>query len=82
MPGPGKASLWNESEHRAQWTALISATALSKLDPTLVLHNGTDSVSISWGGALVGHWGLIIQPDSKSEGGDIGGDIATFMSSE
>ncbi|MBK8000969.1 MAG: hypothetical protein IPK15_20225 [Verrucomicrobia bacterium] len=82
MPGPEKKSLWNESEHRAHWTALTKATALSKLDPTLTLINGPSAVTISWGGALVGHWGLIIQTDGKSEGGDIAGDIATFMSSE
>lgn len=82
MPGPGKTSLWNESEHRAQWTALSKSTALSKLDPALTLFNGPNAVTISWGGALVGHWGLIIQTDGKSEGGDIASDIATFMSSE
>lgn len=82
MPGPRKTSLWNESEHRAQWTALIGATALSRLDPTLVLHNGTDSVSISWGGALVGHWGVVIQMGGNTGNGDIARDISTFIGSE
>ena len=61
---------------------LIEATALSKLDPTLTFFNGPNAVTISWGGALVGHWGLIIQTDGKSEGGDIARDITTFVSSE
>jgi hypothetical protein len=82
LPGPEKRSLWNESEHRAHWTALTKATALSKLDSALTLFNGANAVTISWGGALVGHWGLIIQTDDKSVSGDISGDIATFMSSE
>lgn len=81
-PGPGKSSLWNESEHRAQWTALTKATALSKLDSTLTLFNGANTVTISWGGALVGHWGVIIQMDESTGSGDIARDIATFISSE
>ena len=82
LPGPQKTSLWNESEHRAQWKALTGATALGKLDSWLTVHNGTDTVTISWGGALVGHWGLIIQTDSKGGTGDIASDIRTFISSD
>jgi hypothetical protein len=55
---------------------------LSKLDPSLTVYNGTDIVAISWGGALVGHWGLIIQVDSETGTGDIANGIRTFISSE
>lgn len=81
LPGPEKSSLWNESEHRAQWTVLEKDTALDKLDPTLTLFNEPNTVTISWGGALVGHWGVIIQTDGQTGVGDIASDIATFISS-
>jgi hypothetical protein len=82
LPGPGKWSLWNESEHRSHWNALVQATAVGKLDPSLTIFNGTDTVEIVWGGALVGHWGLIIQTDGKTETGDVAEGIRTFISSE
>jgi hypothetical protein len=82
LPGPQKDSLWDESAHRTQWNHLAGSTALSKLDPSLTVYNGTDIVAISWGGALVGHWGLIIQVDSETGTGDIANGIRTFISSE
>ena len=82
LPGPNKWSLWNEQEHRPQWSVLVGSSSLGKLDPSLIVFNETDSVEIAWGGALVGHWGLIIQTGDKTEPGDIGEGIRTFISSE
>jgi hypothetical protein len=80
LPGPGKTTLWNESENRAQWNALLRSTALGKLDPSLTIVNGREAVEISWGGALVGHWGLVIQQGGKAGTGDLASDITTFIS--
>jgi hypothetical protein len=82
LPGPKKWSLWNETEHRPQWNILVESSALGKLDPSLIIFNNEDTVEISWGGALVGHWGLIIQTDGTTEIGDIAKGIKTFISSE
>ncbi len=82
LPGPNKWSLWNEQEHRPQWNVLVGSSSLGKLDPSLIIFNETDTVEIAWGGTLVGHWGLIIQTDGKTEPGDIGEGIRTFVSSE
>ena len=82
LPGPEKGSLWNESEHRPQWTALVQSTALGKLDPWLTVFNKANTVEIAWGGAMVGHWGLIIQTEGKMDVGDIADGIRTFNSSE
>src|SRR5437867_1961525 len=80
LPGPGKSSLWNETEHGPQWNALVESSSLAKLDPSLTIFNNADTVSIAWGGALVGQWGLIIQADGKTETGDIAEGIRTFTS--
>jgi hypothetical protein len=77
LPGPAK-NLWDESQHRREWNALASSTAIGKLDPWLVIHNSADAVELSWGGALVGHWGVIIQLGDKKEKGDIADGIMTF----
>ena len=82
LPGPEKMSLWNEQEHRPLWNVLLGATSLGKLDPSLTIFNNTDTIEIAWGGALAGHWGLIIQPDDKTEPGDVAEGIKTFISSE
>ncbi len=81
LPGPQKRSLWNESEHRSQWDLLIGTTSLGKLDPWLTIFNRVDTVEIAWGGALVGHWGLIIQTNGKMKTGDVAEGIKTFISS-
>jgi hypothetical protein len=79
FPGPQKESLWNESEHRSKWNSLVGSTALGKLDPSLTIFNQSDSVSIAWGGALVGHWGLTIRTDGKLQPGDFAEGIQTFI---
>jgi len=55
---------------------LIDRTSLGKLDAPTVIFNHADAVEIDWGGALVGHWGIIIQKNG-SVGGDIAPDIRT-----
>lgn len=55
---------------------MIERTSLGKLDAPTVIFNHADSVEIDWGGALVGHWGIIIQKNG-SVGGDIAPDIRT-----
>lgn len=79
FPGPKKWSIWNESQDRAQWNALTASTALGKLDPSVMIINRADAVELWWGGALVGHWGVIIQVNGKMEPGDIADGIRTFM---
>lgn len=81
LPGPKKWSLWNETEHRATWNALVNSTSLGKLDSSMVIFNYADEVEIAWGGALVGHWGVIIQKTGSSSG-DIAPGIKTFISSD
>ena len=61
LPGPAKWSLWTEEEHRKPWDVLTNRTALGKLDPRVVVAIRDDAVELSWGGALVGHWGLLIR---------------------
>jgi len=77
LPGPEKWSLWNETEHRATWNTLVNSTSLGKLDPWMLIFNYADKVEITWGGALVGHWAIIIQKNG-SVGGDIAPGIRTF----
>ena len=80
LPGPEKRSLWAEEEHRPVWVALTKSTSLGKLDPWMVIKNYSDSVVISWGGALAGHWGVRIQIEQVTTAGDIAPDITTFVS--
>ena len=47
----------------------------------MLIFNHADKVEIAWGGALVGHWGVIIQKNG-SVGGDIAADIRTFYGSD
>jgi hypothetical protein len=77
LPGPKKWSLWNETEHRTAWDAMVNSTALGKLDSSLIIFNHANTVEIAWGGALVGHWGVIIQK-TPSASGDIAPGIRTF----
>jgi hypothetical protein len=77
LPGPKKWSLWNETEHRAAWDALENSTALGKLDSSMLIFNHADSVEIAWGGALPGHWGVIIQKNGSGSG-DIAPGIRTY----
>jgi hypothetical protein len=76
LPGPQNWSPSDEPEYRGKWNVLIERTSLGKLDAPTVIFNHADSVEIDWGGALVGHWGIIIQKNG-SVGGDIAPDIRT-----
>jgi len=77
LPGPQNWSPSDEPEYRGKWNVLIERTSLGKLDAPTVIFNHADSVEIDWGGALVGHWGIIIQKNG-SVGGDIAPGIRTF----
>lgn len=77
LPGPTKRSLWNETEHRATWSALASSTSLGRLDSSMVIFNYAEKVEIVWGGALVGHWGIIIHKNGSGSG-DLAPGIRTF----
>ena len=85
LPGPRKWSLWSEAKHRPLWNALEAGTEIEKLDSSLVIINHPESVEIAWGGALMGHWGLIIavtntgQVRNNAKRGDIAPDIKTFV---
>jgi hypothetical protein len=59
MPGPGN-NLWNAKKHAENWKILTSSTAIERLDNSFVIFVHDSSVSISWGGALWGHWGVKI----------------------
>jgi hypothetical protein len=80
LPGPGKSSLWSE-EYRARWDFLVRKTKIDKLDPWMVISKHSRSVVISWGGALAGHWGIIIDSGPDRKPGDIALGIKTFVSS-
>lgn len=80
LPGPEKHSLWTEQEHRPIWVTLTNSSSLGKLDPSMVIFNRSDAVELSWGGALVGHWGVRIQNEPVTNAGDIGPGITTFVS--
>jgi hypothetical protein len=79
LPGPEKWSLSDESQYRAKWQKLTESTAVDRLDPWLVIFDHGDTVELSWGGALIGHWGLIIQTGDKTEPGDVDDGIKTFI---
>jgi hypothetical protein len=66
LPGPGK-NLWVEREHRKLWSALNAATQVGKLDRSLVVFVQSGSTEILWGGALVGHWGVVISTSKDSK---------------
>ena len=87
LPGPEK-NLWEEKEHRALWSDICGGTKIQKLDPSLVIFVRPEETEIVWGGALVGHRGVVI---FTRKGGDdhgaglshtifIADDIATFVS--
>jgi hypothetical protein len=80
LPGPGKRSLWTEQEHAPFWTALTNSTSLGKLDSFIVIYKQPDNVELSWGGALIGHWGVRIKNAATATDGDIAPGIATFIS--
>jgi hypothetical protein len=65
LPGPGK-NLWNEKDHRALWSALVAATRIQKLDSSLMIFVNAESTEIVWGGALVGHHGVVIFPSKNA----------------
>jgi hypothetical protein len=76
LPGPWNWSPADEPESRGTWNVLTNRTSLGKLDAPTVIFNHADAVEIDWGGALAGHWGIIIQKNG-SVGGDIAPDIRT-----
>ena len=89
LPGPEK-NLWDEKEHRALWSELCGATAIQKLDPSLMIFVHPEETEIVWGGALVGHRGVIVFTSTRGhdERGQttqakfIADDIATFVSAD
>ena len=80
LPGPRKGSLWTENEHGPLWTKMTNSTSLGKLDDWVVVFKHPDEVELSWGGALVGHWGVRIKNEPATSAGDIAPGIATFIS--
>ena len=82
LPGPGKWSLWTEDEHRSAWDNLVETTAIDKLDSWLVIFKGDEEIVLSWGGALVGHWGVSIETGFDQHAGDIAEGIQTFAESD
>jgi hypothetical protein len=89
LPGPEK-NLWDEKEHRASWSGLCDATAIQKLDPSLMIFVRPEETEIVWGGALVGHRGVIIFSNKRADEHQsqmpqakfIADDIATFVSAD
>ncbi len=87
LPGPHK-NLWNETDHRALWSALTAATKIQKLDASLVIFVNPGQTDIEWGGALAGHHGVTIfskkadthQYDSRAVTTFIAEDIAVGFS--
>jgi len=67
----------DEDAYRTNWNALANSTPIGKLDSWMVIFNHADKVEIVWGGALAGHWGVIIQK-TGSGSGDIAPGIRTF----
>jgi hypothetical protein len=65
LPGPGK-NLWNEKDHRALWSAFEAATQIQKLDPSLMIFVHPEQTEIVWGGALVGHHGVVISSNKNA----------------
>jgi hypothetical protein len=53
---------------------------IDKLDPWMVIFKHSRSVEISWGGALAGHWGIIIDTGPDRKPGDIALGIKTVVS--
>jgi hypothetical protein len=80
LPGPSK-NLWKDAEHAGSWKALTNATAIARLDPSLCIYNHSDEVEILWGGALAGHWGVVIRKSPDGRQGDIAPGIRTVCAS-
>jgi len=80
LPGPQK-NLWDEKEHGAQWQRLLKTTQIGKLDPWMVIVKSSDKVNLTWGGALAGHWGVVIETGQEQSPGDIAKGIRTFITS-
>lgn len=81
LPGPGN-NRWNEEDHGAQWQVLVKTTRIENLDPWMVIFKHSNTVELTWGGALVGHWGLVIDTCTKQHSGDIAKGIRTFITSD
>jgi hypothetical protein len=79
LPGPKKRSLWTQEEHGQLWTKMTNSTSLGKLDAWVVIYEKPNMVELSWGGGMIGHWGVRIE-DSPTTHGDIAPGITTFDS--
>lgn len=80
IAGPEKNFSTTKDERR-QWEILSDTTAIEKLDQWMVIFNNPQTVGISWGGALIGHWGIKIDTGSEQTPGDIALGIRTYISS-
>ena len=67
LPSPSKWSLWTEKDHRQSWTVLMNSTVIGKLPRGVVVRVGKQDVELIWGGALPGHWGIVIRDVLRSE---------------
>lgn len=67
LPSPSKWSLWTEEDHRQSWTVLTNSTVIGKLPPGVVVSVKNKLVELIWGGALPGHWGIVIRDVTRNE---------------
>jgi hypothetical protein len=59
---------------------LTNSTSLGKLDSFIVIYQQPNNVELSWGGALIGHWGVRVENATTTATGDIAPGVATFIS--
>jgi hypothetical protein len=60
LPGPGK-NLWEEEVHAELWEKMPKSKIISGNTNFVVISvDDNYDVNLSWGGALVGHWGIRI----------------------
>jgi hypothetical protein len=78
LPGPQK-NPWSEQDHRARWQVLVKSTQIEKLDPWMEIEKSPDYVALTWGGALVGHWGVVVDTGTEQHDGDIAKGIRTYL---
>jgi len=78
-----------EAEQRELWPAITAATQIGRLHPALTIFVDSDRTVIEWGGALVGHRGVIVfahqggqLPPGVFSAQFIADDIATYISAD
>ncbi len=64
LPSPQKLSLWDPKSDAPLWAEMNRVPGFSKFDGPFEIEVWQGNVYITWGGALIGHWGIRIDSSS------------------